>query len=547
MLKFIKIPVILLFLAVIPVMMTAPAFPQNSQPVQTSPETSITQTYFLWLEMGKAAIPELKKAIKSDNWRIRTHALLAMGQTKDQTLTPLVLDRLTNDPKQAVKNCAVMALGDLNEKSAVPILINLLPPNVKKSKIKPLPQQRLIVQSLGKIGDSRAITPLFSLLLSAKNEQLKIKITDALIAIHDPAVSKLILQNQSDSEQLPYIHAAKILGELPVDGAEDFLIALVGNDRLPVKNSAVISLGKIRSKKSVPILLPLLETDNLHLQANIAHSLTAIDDSSAVKPLCDLLSHTNPDITPDIAMTSARILSRMTDAGIEREVFNRFKQNHEINAPAAYILGQKKFVNAIPDIRTRLKDTTETGQDEMAVALGWMEDRESIPLLIKIAKRKNKLGASGAIWSLGHLKAEKAIEFLCSILKKQDRQLTGPAVFALGEIGDPSTVKPLINLYYESGFQYQMQIGLALSEIGGPQVSDFIKTNMDSGHPKRQKMAGYMILKSQNASLVPYAISLLNHPNETIVRYALGGLKNITGNDFNTISKWEEWHKKQNQ
>ena len=245
-------------------------------------------------------------------------------------------------------------------------------------------------------------------------------------------------------------------------------------------------------------------------------------------------------------MTSAKILSRMTDAGIALKVFDLFKQNHKINAPAAYILGQKKFVAAIPDIRTRLKDTKESGQDEMAVALGWMEDRESIPLLLEIAKRKNKTGASSAIWSLGHLKAASAIPFLCSILKKQDRQLTAPAIFALGEIGDPSTVKPLIDLYYESGFQYQMQIGLSLSDLGGPEVSEFIKTNMDSGHPKRQKMAGYMILKSQDASLVPYAISLLNHPDETIGRYALGGLKNMTGKDFNTIDEWKTWHKKQN-
>ena len=55
-----------------------------------------------------------------------THALLAMGKTGNQTLTPLVLDRLNNDDNTAVKNCAVMALGDLKETSAVPVLIELL-------------------------------------------------------------------------------------------------------------------------------------------------------------------------------------------------------------------------------------------------------------------------------------------------------------------------------------------------------------------------------------------------------------------------------------
>jgi len=547
MLKFLRIPVILLFFAVIPAVITAPAFSQNAQTVQASPDTSITQTYFLWLEMGKSAIPELKKAIKSENWRMQTHALLAMGQTGDQTLTPLVLDCLINDPNPAVKNCAVMALGDLKEESAVPMLINLLLRDSKITRIKPLPQQRFIVQALGKIGDSRAVQPLFDLLLAVKNEQLKIKITDALIAIEDPLVSRLILQNQTRAWQFSYVHAAKILGVLPVDGTEDFLIGLMNKQRFPVKNAAVIALGKIKSRKSVPILLPLLQTDNLHFQKNIADTLIVIDDPFAVNPLCDLLGHKALKAGPDIAMTSARILSRMTDAGIAPEVYRRFKQDHGLNAPAAYILGQKKFVQAKSVIRTRLKNSKESGQNEMAVALGWMEDRESIPLLIHVAKRENKRGSVGAIWSLGHLKAAEAISLLRTILKKQDRELTAPAIFALGEIGGPSAVKSLIDLYYESGFQYQMQISLALSAIGGPEVFEFIKTNMDSGHPKRQKMAGSMLLKSTDESLIPYAISLLNHPNESIRKYAQGGLKNITQKDFKTISEWNAWYKKQDK
>ena len=124
--------------------------------------------------------------------------------------------------------------------------------------------------------------------------------------------------------------------------------------------------------------------------------------------------------------------------------------------------------------------------------------------------------------------------------------LTGPAVFALGEIGKPSTVKPIIDLYYESGFQYQMQVSLALAQIGGPEVAEILKTNMESGHPKRQQMAGYMLLKSRDVSLVPYAIPLLYNQDESIRRYALGGLKNITGQNFETTPEWDRWYRKQN-
>ncbi len=540
MVKSVKLPVIVLWIVFIHLFIP-PAFSQQPESPQSQSSPSIIEQYYHWIEMGETAIPELKEAIKSDNWRIRTHALLAMGKTKDPALTSLVLDRLNNDPNTAVKNCAVMALGDLQETSAVPILLDLLARNTQPAKGKKHPQQRLIVQSLGKIGDSRAIKPLFNLLILTKNKQIRGEIAEALIAINDPAVSSLILAHQSDPGRLPYIQAAQISGALPIDGTENFLISLVNQKQLPVKNAAVIALGNIRSEKSVPVLLSLFETEDRHLQKNISNALISIDTPSATIPVCELLG--SPD--RETAMASAIILTRMTDKNIGPQVYDRFESNHQLNAPAAIVLGQRKYEKAIPELRARLKNNQESGQDEMAEALGWLDDRESISLLMGIATRKNKQGSVGAIWSLGHLKADEAIPLMLNILKKQDRKLTAPAVFALGEIGNPSTVKPLINLYYESGFQYQMQIALALAQIGGPEVAEILKTNMGSGNPKRQKMAGYMLLKSRDPSLVPYAITLLNHSNETIRRYALGGLKNISGQDFDTIEQWETWEKQQ--
>jgi len=520
-----------------------PTFSPNTNICLAATNISITEQYYQWLEMGDAAIPELKEALKSDNWRMRTHALLAMGKTGDNSLTPLLIDHLQNDNNQAVKNCAVLALGYLKESSAVQILLDLLNQYQESVKGKILPEQRVIVKSLGMIGDSAAVKPLFDLLVSTRNDQLRLEITEALITINDPVVSEMILTHKPDPKRFPYTHAAKILGEIPVDGAEDYLIKSLGNNRMTIKNSAVISLGKIKSQKSVPLLLALLKEDDSHLQSNISKSLINIDAPSAVIPLCNLLSNPNSKT----AMISGRILANMSNNNIAEEVYIRFKKDHSINAPAAVVLGHKQYKKSIPEIRLRLRDEKETGQEEMTEALGLLEDRESIPLLMKIATRKSRNGSFGAIWALGHLKSEEAIPLLLKIIKKQDRHLTGPAVFALGEIGDPATVKPLINLYYESGFQYQMQVSLALAQIGGPEVAEILKTNMESDNPKRQKMAGYMLLKSRDTSLVPYAISLLRHPDASIRRYAMGGLKNITGQNFETTPEWEVWYQKQNQ
>jgi len=116
-----------------------------------------------------------------------------------------------------------------------------------------------------------------------------------------------------------------------------------------------------------------------------------------------------------------------------------------------------------------------------------------------------------------------------------------PLIAALGDIGDPAAVKPLMNLYYGSNLQYQHQIALALARIGGPDVAAFIKDNMESGNDKRRRMAGFMLLKSTDAGLVPYAVSLLDDPDESIRKYAMGGLKNITGLDYESVAEWKAW------
>lgn len=522
-------------------MLPFPVFSENAENAPSSTtdpgEIPALDHYYRWLKMGKSAIPELKEALHSADWRMRSHAALAMGQTGDASLTSLLMERLMSDPQQAVKNCAVVALGDLKATSAVPVLMNLLQGQAPSDFIPPLPRQRVVAQALGNIGDARALSPLFHLLLETPNEQLRIELAKALIRIQDPTISRWLQQPPANPERFPYVQAAQIVSELPVEGAEAFLLKLLKDRRLNVKNAAIIGLGKIRSQKSVPALLGLLKTGDARLLSNLTQSLTDINAASAVDPLCSLLDHPNADV----AQAAASVLGGMTDTRIPQKVQDALTANHQANGPAAVVLGRKQWKNALPLLRERAKNEREPGQDQLCEALGWLEDRESIPLLMEVVGRESRRGSVSAIWALGHLKAKTAIPKLLAIIKLQDRTLTGPAVMALGEIGDPATVKPIINLFYESGFQYQLQIALALAQIGGPEAAEILKTNMESDEPKRWKMAGTMLMKSRDKSLIPYAVSLLRHPEPTVQRQALAALKNMTGLSYDAIEDWEAW------
>ncbi|NOY69402.1 MAG: HEAT repeat domain-containing protein [Deltaproteobacteria bacterium] len=529
----------LIFILFASLILSVPAFSDSQAVPARAADTMMTQ-YFKWVEMGAAALPEIKSAIAGDNWRMKTHALLAAGKIGDKSMVPQILDRLRHDTNRAVKNCAVKALGDLKAKQALPVLLEVLNPETPGVANEPVPDKKLIIGALGKIGDKQAVIPLCRLLFSSRNEEVKNTIAKAIIAIGDSRASLFILSAHRKDPGLsgfPLMQAAAIIGRLPVKNGEDFLLTLVSDNPAPVRNAAADALSRAGTYKSIPTLVSSFATPDPFFRKKIGAALVAISAESSVSPMCDFLK--NPD--KPIAMDAADVLSRMNTDTIAEAVFSRLKEDPVYNAAAAYVLGAKAYDPAIPVLRTRLQMSGQPGRDEMAEALGRMKDRESIPLLISIAKQEVPDGPAGAVRALGEMKANQAMPVLFSLLEGRNPRLMDSVIFALGEIGDPAAARPLIDLYYESGLKYQFQVGLALAQIGGRNVAQFIKDNMESGNTKRRRMAGFMLLKSKDKTLIPYALSLLDDQDKSIRTCALGALKNMTGLSYDTPGKWKAW------
>ncbi|MCP4113440.1 MAG: HEAT repeat domain-containing protein [Desulfobacteraceae bacterium] len=528
--KKIKFTTIFLYFLCITILLSQTAFSSQNK---TDP---ITRQYHQWLEQKSKAIPELKKAMKNENWRMRTHAMIAMGKTGDKTLIPLILDYLQRDPHISVRNCSVIALTELEAVSAVPYLLTLLDTQKPVPKHKTV-SKKLLVESLGKLKDSRAVMPVYEYLFS-KNSSIRLKAVKALISIGDKSVSHVLLKQIKKAEEHRLSrHVAEILGELPVPGAEQYLIQLFSDKSMINKTAATIALGKMRSEKGVPLFIQTIKTGDRKLLKNISDALVNIDSSDAVSPLCLLLKHENSVI----AMAGADILSRMSLPDISGKVYEVFEAEPSANGPVAYVLGRKKYVKAAPLIKKRLSDITQTGQDEMAQALGWMNDTASVPFLVDIAQRSGKQGSGGAIWSLGRLKAGDAVPVLLKLMKKRDKVFMPRIISAMGSIRDKKFVKPLTHLYYETGHQYSLLIATTLGNIGGSEVVEFVKDNIDSDDAERRKVAGNVLTRINDRQFVPYFATLLDHESRLIRKYAVQALKRSTGLKFHTVEEWKKW------
>ncbi|MFW5861769.1 MAG: HEAT repeat domain-containing protein [Spirochaetota bacterium] len=494
----------------------------------------VTRAYNDWLARGESSLPDVIRAAESEEWRMRSHAMLALGRLGNQNHVSLALKRLKKDTSKPVRNSAVIALGDLKAKSAVQVLIPMLDEESRVSSA-------LVAESLGKIGNDEAVKPLYTILYQ-NNRALRLKVVEALVRINDPLASRLIMKDMKKIRKHGLEgYAARILGEMPVPGAEKFCIALAGSGSVPEQTSAIVALGKMRSPGAVPVLVNHVKNSPELLRERSAESLIQIDALSSVDPLVKLLG--SPE--KETAMTSARVLSRLSAHRVESRVFALFRENPAANGPAAYVLGRKKFRKAIPLLRSRLENETQAGRNEMARALGWMNDRPSVPLLMEVAETRKANGAHGAVWALGQLKAGKAVPLLISILEDDNRQLVAESIAALGSIGDKRAVKPIIRLYYGTGDAFAPYVTTALAKIGGERVREFVRVNIESGDQSRQRMAGQLLLRLKDPELKKFGIKMLDHGDDLVRGYGVEYLKSITGHDFRTISEWKEWAKDQ--
>jgi len=501
----------------------------NNDPIQ--------QKYLQWLNQGTEAIPQLKEAVKSSQWRIRTHALLAMGKTGDKSLIPLIHDILKKDKHRAVKNCAVIALGDLKAQHGRTTIEALLEKSIKQpGGVSPL----ILMEALGKIGNSKSIESLYKVLYTGKN-RLQLGAAKALIAINDKSVGNRILRDRKRIRKHNLEKfAAQIIGELQFKNGGSYLHSILKSNNLRHKIAAAVALGQIKYKPSSLSLVASLKIKNSLLQKQASLALISINDNRAVYSLIALFKEGDSSVY----MSGAYVLSYMKQRGIAKKVYGALISNSKINRPAAYVLGRKKYKIAAPLIRKRLGDVSQSGHNELARALGWFHDVSSIDLLIKVMKRKNLKGVTGSIWSLGQMKASKAVEPMVLMLNKGDRRLRPYLIAALGSIGDKRAVEPLIELLYVSSAKYSRAIGSALGKIGGTKVKKFIDDNLDSGDTGRVMAAGTALLKINDKSMAKMAVKLLDHDDKRARKYVMRYLGKITEKNFRKPDEWKKWIEK---
>jgi len=197
-----------------------------------------------------AQLPGIILNTVSTNVTTRREAVQELGRI-GELKTADTLIKLLGDTDEKVRVGAIQALGWMQAKESVPALIKLL-------ESKEVIMQRRAAQALGQIGDARAVKPLLAQIITDKND---------------------FLDNYSE-EKLDY-------------KGKDYLVS----------ESAIMSLGWLKAKEAVPVLLKILNTfdKNIVLQKGLMSisvvALGYIGDTAALPPLVELAKLNDAPVT----------------------------------------------------------------------------------------------------------------------------------------------------------------------------------------------------------------------------------------------------------
>jgi HEAT repeat protein len=240
----------------------------------------------------KVSAPQTKSLLQivreSEDAAAVRAALMQLGYGKDAEVYPVLVAKL-DDPNPSIQHAAVIALGRHGRAEAIEELI--------KPKVFHSPNAQVrwaAVTAVGRLGDYRVI----DLLLKAVEDpewivrteavtELMVKIRE-IVARKDVRLARILIYMFSlDNEEIV---------NLAMEGFQDmgpeclnWLQEALQNPSPNIRSNAALTLGRLKSRISVPYLIDLLQDEEAVVRAAACGALGQIGDKASIEPLVSMV------------------------------------------------------------------------------------------------------------------------------------------------------------------------------------------------------------------------------------------------------------------
>ena len=232
--------------------------------------------------------------------------------------------------------------------------------------------------------------------------------------------------------------AAALAGQSAVAADPKTVEALIGalNDADPdVRETVVMTLGRMRDPRIVPALLPLLKDGSADVREQAVFALARTRDARATAAIATLIDDPSPDVREQ----------------------------------AVHLLGQSRNREAVPVLIKALKDSSPDVREQAAFALGQLRDQSAVDPLLGMLKDSSPDVREQTVFALGQLRNGKAVDGLIAALTDANAEVREKSAFALGQLRDPKALASLTTALRDSVADVREQAAFAIGQISGQQ------------------------------------------------------------------------------
>jgi HEAT repeat protein len=485
----------------------------------------------------QAALPQKTEAeliadLDSPVWSTKTEAILELSTYPSQNYLSKFRKLLVEDPHPNVRGTVAIALGELKDTQSTPAILDLLSPTSGVST-------DVVLDALHRMGDSRGAAPILKY-LDSDDHAIRLKVVETLSLLNNPAVGKQILEmaKKCNDEEKKKTYAM-VLGKLHIRESEDWLVAVATKTPpSPTLAASYLALGRVGSKKGIPLLAKALGGEFDKGRENATQALIEIKDKSALPYLYDYLESSNREIR----YYAANVMVEIPDESLVSKC-TKLLDESKVNSigVASYILGRLKIENARPKIEDALQQKANPEREVIAQALGWIRNKKSIPILISVLEEKDGEGRYGAAWALGVIGDRDGFSALEKASGSSDFRLASMATESLGSIHIPEVI-PVMEKRISENKNLSVFALRAIANVPGDEASKSLEKYAKSVDPTIFTPAIENIGLRKQKQSIPFLIDILKEKDSPKKRIASAALNNLTGKHFFSSQEWIMWY-----
>ncbi|HLY76143.1 MAG TPA: HEAT repeat domain-containing protein [Planctomycetota bacterium] len=258
-----------------------------------------------------------------------------------------------------------------------------------------------------------------------------------------PAVLELARKPEHATWQFNLLETAACLDAKA--SVEEFFAQLYDRKFNQAGQAVSAPLDSLDVIEAIPPLVALIRDPRAGYQALAADALLKLDPALALQEIEKVLQTLDPR-SPHPALAVLSTLRSPASIPLLLKLVTHPEPT--VRAGVAANLGQAWGREAIPTLRTMLRDKAETVRMAALQALAGFNDRESVSAFLAHFRDAKDHGRGGYIRALGHLHVREIIPELRQLIKGNDRDshLQGTAAWALGELQDRESIPDLARL-----------------------------------------------------------------------------------------------------